>query len=78
MGLRNFLRDRIDFAAKTELEIVLEFFCRIEVGHRIFLSKENREEELDFKNFVQKTKGRKGVGLEIFFPRKKPFPGEGE
>ena len=32
MGLRIFLRDRIDFAAKTEFEIVLEYFCRNEVG----------------------------------------------
>ena len=73
MGLRIFLRDRNDFAAKTELEMVIEYFCRIEVGLRKFLSKENREEELDLESFVQKTKGRKGVGLEYFFQEKSLF-----
>ena len=72
---RIILRDRIDFAAKTEFEIVLEYFCRIEVGLRIYLSKEKREEELDLENFCAKTKGRKGVGLEIICLGKK---GEGE
>ena len=72
MGLRIFLRDRINFAAKTEFEIVLEFFCRIEVGLRIFLSKEKREEKVDRENFsIKKQKGRKGVGLEIICPSKK-------
>ena len=41
MGLRIFLRDRIDFAAKTEFEIN----CL-----RLFLSqKQKRERELDLK-----------------------------
>ena len=39
MGLRLFLRDRFDFAARTEFEIVLEYFCRNEVGLRIILLK---------------------------------------
>jgi len=47
MGLRIFLHVWIDFAAKTEIGIVLEYFCGIEVGLRIFLSEENREEKLD-------------------------------
>ena len=78
MGLRIILRDQIDFAAKTEFEIVLEYFCRIDVGVRIFLSEEEREEELDLEIFCPKSKrekGRKGVGLEINCPSKK---GEGE
>ena len=39
MGLRKFLRDLNDFEAKTAFGIVLELFCRIETGLRIFLSK---------------------------------------
>ena len=54
MGLRIFLRDRIDLAAKTEFEIFLEYFCRIEIGLRIFLSEEKREEKLDLENFCSK------------------------
>ena len=45
------------FAAKTEFGMVLEYFCRIEIGLRIFLSKE--------------AKGRKGVELEINCPSKR-------
>ena len=75
MGLGICLRNRIDFAAKTEFEIVFDYFCRNEVGLRMFLSKENREEKLDLEIFLQKTKGRKGVGLEIICRSKK---GEGE
>ena len=59
MGLRIFLRDWNDFAAKAEFGIVLEYFCRIEVGLRIFLSQEKGEEELDSENFVQKRKREK-------------------
>ena len=36
MGLRIFLRDWNDFAAKTEFGINLEYFCGIELGLRIF------------------------------------------
>ena len=39
VGLRIFLRNWNDFAAKTEFGLVLEYFCRFEVGLRIFLSK---------------------------------------
>ena len=60
MGLRIFLRNWIDFAAETEFGNVLEHFCRIEVGLRIFLSEEKREEEVDLENFVQKRKSEKG------------------
>ena len=54
MGLRIFLRDWNDSAAKTEFGIVLEYFCRIEVGLRLLLSEEKREEELDLGNFCPK------------------------
>ena len=60
MGLRVFLRNWNDFAAKTEFGIVLEGFCRIEVGLRIFLSEEKREEELDLENFCPKNKRETG------------------
>ena len=60
MGLRIILRDQIDFAAKTEFEIVLEYFCRNEVGLRIFLSKEKREEKLNLEIFVQKGEREEG------------------
>ena len=59
MGIGIFLRDRIDFAAKTEFEIVLEYFCRIEVGLRKFLSREKRN-KLDLENFCPKNKREKG------------------
>ena len=54
MGLRIILRNGDDFAAKTEFGIVLESFRGIEVGLRIALSEEKREEKLDFDFFVQK------------------------
>ena len=50
MGLRIFLRDWIDFAAKTEFGVILKYFWGIEVGLRIFLSEEMREEEVDLEN----------------------------
>ena len=76
MGLRIFLRNWNKFAAKTEFGIVLEYFCKIEVGLRIFLSEEKRGEEFGLREFLsKKAKGRKGVGLRIICPSQK---GEGE
>ena len=49
MGLRIFLQDGNEFAAKTEFGNVMEHVCKIEV-----LSKEKREEELDLENFCPK------------------------
>ena len=60
MGLRLFLRSENKFASKTEFGIVLEFFCKTEVGLRIFLSEEKREEELDLENFCPRRKREKG------------------
>ena len=54
MGLRIFLRDWNDFAAKTKFGIVFEHFCGNEVGTRIFWSEEKREEKLDLENVFQK------------------------
>ena len=54
MGIRIFMRDWNDFAGKTEFGIVLECFCRIEVGLRTFLSREKREKVLDLENFCPK------------------------
>ena len=51
MGLRIFLRNGNEFAAKTEFGIVLEDFCKVEVGLRKFLSEEKRDEKLDLKIF---------------------------
>ena len=59
MGLRIFLRDWNEFAAKTEIGIVLEAFYKIRVGLRKFLSEEKREEELDLENFGPKGKREK-------------------
>ena len=65
MGFRIFLRDRIDFAAKTEFGIVFEYFCGIEVGLRIFLSEEKREEKLDLENDCpKKRKGERELDLK--------------
>ena len=67
MGLGIFLRDWNDFAAKTEFEIVLEYFCGIEVGLRFFLSEEKREKKLDLENFCpQRRKGEKELDLKNF------------
>ena len=67
MGLIIFLRDWNDFAAKTEFGSVLEYFCRIEIGLRIFLSEEKREEELDSENFCPKNqKGERELDLKKF------------
>ena len=49
MGLRMFLRDQNDFAAKTEFGFVSDFFCGIEVGLRIFLSEVRREKKWDLE-----------------------------
>ena len=65
MGLRIFLRDGNEFAAETKFGIVLEYFCEIEVGLRIFLSKEKREEDLDLEIFCSKTqKGEREFDLK--------------
>ena len=73
MGLRIFLQDRIELAAKTEIGIVSDYFCTIAVGLRKFCTKrgEKRGEELDSEVFCPKSNGRKGVGLEIICPNKK-------
>ena len=60
MGLRIFLRDWNDFTAKTQIGIVLESFCDIEVGLRFFLCEEKKEEKLDLENFYpKKQKGER-------------------
>ena len=59
MGLRIFLQNWNDFANRTEFGIVLEYFCGIEVGLRISLSEEKREEEFDLGNFCPKSKREK-------------------
>ena len=65
MGLRVFLRDWNDFAAKTEFGIVLECFCRTEVGLRIIFSEEKREEKLDLAFFYSKRqKGERELDLK--------------
>ena len=70
------MRDWKDFAVKTEFGIVLEKFCRIEVGLRIILSEEKRKEKFGLRKFLsKKAKGRRGVELRIICPSKK---GEGE
>ena len=58
MGFRIFFRDWNDFAAKTELGIVLEPFSGNEVGLKKFFSEDKREEKLDLKN--RRPKKRKG------------------
>ena len=54
MGLRIFLRYWNDFASKTEIGIVLEYFGEIEVGLRMFLSKERREEKFGLRIIFSK------------------------
>ena len=65
MRLRIFLRSENEFATKTEIGIALDCFCKIEVGLRIFLSEERREEELDLENFCPKMQmGERELDLE--------------
>ena len=65
MGLRIFLGDSNDFATKTEFGIVLEYFCRIEIGLGLFLSEEEREEELNLESFCsKKQKGERELHLK--------------
>ena len=65
MGLRIFLRNWNDFATKTEFGIVLEYFCRIDVGLRIVLSKEKKEKRnWTWKTSVQKCKGGRELDLQ--------------
>ena len=67
MGLRIFLRDLNDFAAKTEFGIVLQHFCRIEVGLRKILYEGKKEEELDLENFCpKKQKEERELDLKKF------------
>ena len=47
----------------TESGTVSECFCEIELGLRIFLSEEKREDKLDLEKFCPIR--RKGVGLKI-------------
>ena len=49
MGLRLFLRDWNDFAAKTEIGIVLENFREIEVGLRICSSEDKGGKKLNLE-----------------------------
>ena len=51
---------------------MLEYFCRIEVELKIFLSEEKKKEKFGLRNFLsKKAKGRKGVGLRITSPSKR-------
>ena len=69
MGLRIFLLNWNDFATKTEFGIVLESFGEIEVGFRIFWSKEKREEKLGLKNFLSKKAKGKEFGLRMILSK---------
>ena len=51
MGLGMFLRNWNEFTTKTEFGIVIQDFCGIEIGLRIFLCEEKREEKLDLEKF---------------------------
>ena len=55
----------------TESGIVLKYFCHIEVGLRIFLSEEKREEKVDSGNFCpKKQKGERELDLKKFVKKK--------
>ena len=60
-----FLRDWNDFAAKTEFGSVLEYFCRIEFGLKIFFPKRRKKSNLDLENFCpKKQKGEGDLDVE--------------
>ena len=72
MGLKIFSRDWNDFAAEKEFRNVLDYFCRSEVGLRIFLSEEKGEEKFGHRKFLSRnTKGRKVGGLRKISPSKR-------
>ena len=54
MGLRIFLRNWNDFAAKTKLRIFLEYLCRIEVGLTILFPEEKKEEKFGLRKILSK------------------------
>ena len=59
-------RESNDFAAKTKFGIDSEIFCGNDVGLRIFLSEEKKEEKLDIENFYPKRrKEEKELDLNI-------------
>ena len=65
MGLRIVLWNWNDFATKTGFGIVLEYFCEIEAGHRMFFSKEKREEKFGLRKILSKeAKGRRKLDSE--------------
>ena len=63
MGRRIFLRGQNDYAAKTKFGFASEYFCGIEVGLRIIMSEEKREEKLDLQNFLQESEWEKGIWI---------------
>ena len=65
MGLKKFLRDWNDFSAKREFGIVWDYLCRIEVGLRKFLSKEEIEKKVDLESFCpERRKGERDLDSE--------------
>ena len=67
MGLRMFLRSGNEFAAKTELGIVLEYFCEIGKNLRLRQNLELSQNifaklKLDLEFFVRREE-RRGIGL---------------
>ena len=63
-GLGIFLRSENELAAKTEFGIVLQFFCRIEVGLRIICPGGERRGIGIRKILSKKKKGERELGLE--------------
>ena len=75
MGLRIFLQDRNDFAAKTEFEIVLEYFCRIGVILRLRQNVELSQNifeklELDLEYFCPRRGEKRNLDLENLLSKK--------
>ena len=64
MGLRIFLRDWNQFAAKTVFGIVLEYFCKIGVGLKKFCPKRKEKRNWTWKIFVQMAKGERELDLK--------------
>ena len=72
MAFRIFLRDWNDFVAEIDFGSFLEYFYRIELGIRIFLSEEKRELKFGLRKFLsKKAKRGKKVGREKICPSKR-------
>ena len=74
-GLESFCEIGMILRLRHNLELSEKFNVELKLDLEIFCPKRREKRNRTYKIFVQKAKGRKGVGLETLCPSKK---GEGE